>query len=73
MGLKRQFAADEIAKITKDETIEPATTEWASPILFAPKKYGSLRFCVNYRKLKVIAMRDSYPLPTMDECMEVLG
>jgi hypothetical protein len=53
--------------------IEPATCEWASPIVMVPKPDGSLRFCVDYRKLNAITVPDTYPLPRMDECIDSLG
>ncbi len=34
----------EIKKQQMEDEIEPATSEWAAPIVFAPKKNGSLRF-----------------------------
>lgn len=52
---------------------KPKSTELVSPTLFAPKKDGSLRFCVYFRKLNAIAVLDSYPIPSMDECVLNLG
>ena len=53
--------------------IEPATSEWASPIVFVPKKDGSLRFCVDYRKPNAKTIPDEYPLPRVDDCLDSLG
>lgn len=47
-------------------------TEWAAPIVFAPKKDGLLRFCGHCKKLNNLTCRDSYPLPRMDECIDLL-
>lgn len=47
----RQFAAAEISQMFTENVIEPATTVWATPIVFHGKKNGSQRFCVDYRKL----------------------
>jgi hypothetical protein len=55
------------------KVIEPATCEWASLIVLVPKPDGSLRFCVDYRKLNLITIPDTYPLPQMDECIDSLG
>lgn len=43
--------------------IEPATSERAALIVFAPKMDGSLRFCIDYRQLDEVTMEDSYPIP----------
>ena len=53
--------------------IEEAKCEWASPIVFVPKPDGSMRFCVDYRRLNQMTVRDSYPIPRMDECIDSLG
>lgn len=52
--------------------IEPVQMEWASPIVLDPKKNGSLRSFVAYRKLNPGTVRDSYPIPCMEECIESL-
>jgi hypothetical protein len=38
-----------------------------------PKPDGSLRFCVDYRRLNAITVPETYPLPRMDECIDSLG
>ena len=63
----------EIDKQLKAGVIEPTISEWASPVLFVPKKDGTLRFCIDYRKLNGMSTRDSYPIPRMDECINSLG
>lgn len=70
---QREHERREIDKMLKAGVIEPAKTEWASPIVFAPKKDGQLRFCIDYRRLNALTIRDSYPIPRMDECIDSLG
>ena len=53
--------------------IEPAQSEWASPIVLAPKNDGTLCFCVDYRRLNNAIIPDTYPLPRMDDCIDSLG
>ncbi|KAH3762364.1 Gag-pol fusion protein [Pelomyxa schiedti] len=43
------------------------------PVVLAPKKDGTLRFCVNYRKLNMVTERDVYPLPHIEECLTTLA
>jgi hypothetical protein len=47
--------------------IRPSTSSAASPILFVPKKDGSLRLCVDYRQLNSITIKDRYALPLIHE------
>lgn len=56
---QRQLERDEVARMLKDNFAEVVTTEWASLIVFAHKKDGSLRICIDYRKLNEVAVRDS--------------
>ena len=42
----------------------------ASPIIFVPKKDGSLRLCVDYRGLNKITVKNRYPLPLISEILD---
>lgn len=53
--------------------IQPVQTERAASIVLDSKKDGDLRFCIDYRKLSAFTARDCYPLPRMDECIDLLG
>ena len=43
--------------------ISPSSSPWSRPIVIVPKKDGSNRVCVDYRKLNQLLVKDSYPLP----------
>lgn len=43
--------------------IDPSQTECASLIVKAPKKYGTERFCIDYRRLNKITIPDAYLIP----------
>lgn len=53
--------------------IAPSQSCYPSPIVLARKKNGALRMCVDYRLLNAKARRDAYPLPRIDESLDVLG
>ena len=69
---KRQTERDEVQQMLKSDVIEPSSSPWASPIVMVTKKDGSIRFCVDYRKLNGVTLRDSYPLPRIDDCLDSL-
>jgi hypothetical protein len=57
----------------KAGVVEPAVSERESPVVLVPKPDLSLRFCIDYRRLDAITIRETYPLPRMDECIDSLG
>lgn len=42
--------------------IKPSSSNWDSPVVFVPKKYVSVLFCADYRRLDEAEVRDTYPL-----------
>jgi len=57
----------------KLEDIEPSQNEWDSLVVLIPKPDGSPRFCTDYWQLNERTVRDSFPLPRMDDCLDSLG
>jgi hypothetical protein len=53
--------------------IRRSTSSAASPVLFVSKKDGSLRMCIDYRKLNDITIKNRYPLPHMLGLLERLN
>ena len=49
--------------------IVPSSSPYGAPILFAKKKDGKLRMCIDYRKLNENTVKDSFPLPRIDELL----
>ena len=52
--------------------IQPSSSSFGAPILFARKKDGTLRMCVDYRALNAISIKNRYPLPRIDELLDQL-
>ena len=62
----------QVEDMAKHGIIEPAASPWSSNVVLVRKKDGSLRFCIDYRKLNAITTKDSYPLPLIDNCLNAL-
>ncbi|KAK3086157.1 hypothetical protein FSP39_014434 [Pinctada imbricata] len=63
----------QIDNMLANKIIRPSSSPWASPIVLARKKDGSLRFCIDFRKLNAVTIKDAYPLPRIDDSLDALG
>lgn len=57
--------------IAKD-IIRESSSEYASPIVLAKKRNGELRMCVDFRKLNKVTTRDHFPLPLIEDQLDLL-
>jgi len=62
----------QLEEMLKPGIIEPSSSPWASPVTLAPKSDGSWRFCNDYQRLNDVTVKDSYPLPRMDDLFDIL-
>uniref|UniRef100_A0A8R1I9D7 RNA-directed DNA polymerase n=1 Tax=Caenorhabditis japonica TaxID=281687 RepID=A0A8R1I9D7_CAEJA len=62
-----------INALLKSERITESNTPWTSPIVLVKKKNGSLRVCLDFRKLNEVTIPDNFPLPRIDAILEKVG
>mgnify|MGYP002716422899 CR=1 FL=1 len=62
-----------IEEMRAQGVIEESQGPWMSPAVLVRKKDGSIRFCVDYRKLNGVTEKDSYPLPRIDDILDQLS
>lgn len=61
-----------LEKFLDQGIIKKSSSPYASPIVLVTKKDGSVRICIDYRKLNAKTIRDSFPLPRIEESLEAL-
>lgn len=62
-----------IDDLLKEKTIQPSDSPYASQIVLVRRKNGQYRMCVDYRTLNKVTVRDNYPLPLIDDCLDHLA
>ena len=67
-----QSVKNHIQKLLDKQIIRESYSPYASPIVVVKKKDGSMRLCVDYRKLNQKTVKDAYPLPRIAESWDAL-
>jgi len=62
----------QLQDLLKKGFIKPSISPWGAPVLFVKKKDGSLRMCIDYRRLNQVTIKNKYPLPRIDELFDQL-
>jgi len=70
--MEQQLEKQYIDEMLKNGIISKSKSPWAAPIVMVNKPDGSKRFCVDYRKLNMVTVKDRYPLPRIDETIDKL-
>ncbi|KAJ8760210.1 hypothetical protein K2173_011080 [Erythroxylum novogranatense] len=63
---------EQLEELMEKGYIRQSSLPWGAPILFVKKKDGSLRMCVDYRKLNQVTVKNRYPLPRIDDLFDQL-
>ena len=77
-GLRRcplGFEAEEelhLKKMLAAGVIQPSYSEWSSAPVLVRKKDGTVRWCIDYRKLNEVTIKDVFPLPLIRDCLDTL-
>ncbi|UYV80091.1 hypothetical protein LAZ67_18001653, partial [Cordylochernes scorpioides] len=69
---ERDIIKDQIDEMLKEGIIRPSSSPWSFPVILVKKRDGKFRFCVDYRKLNEVTVKDVYPIPRIDDVMDTL-
>ena len=63
---------EQLQEMLQDGVVRPSISPWASPVVMVKKKDGTLRFCIDFRKLNDQTIKDAQPLPRIDDTLDAL-
>ncbi|GFX31172.1 retrovirus-related Pol polyprotein from transposon 297 [Trichonephila clavipes] len=66
---RKELLKKELDSLLQQGIIVECESLYPSPIVLIPKPNGSMRLCIDYRKLNAQTVPDSYPLPRMDDLL----
>nr|GEY76107.1 reverse transcriptase domain-containing protein [Tanacetum cinerariifolium] len=64
--------SEQLKELSYKGFIRPSSSPWGAPVLFAKKKDGSFRMCIDYRELNKLTVKNRYPLPRIDDLFDQL-
>ncbi|KAJ9554331.1 hypothetical protein OSB04_018376 [Centaurea solstitialis] len=71
-ALHKNIIEELVQDMLHSGVIRPSHSEFASPVVLVKKKDGSWRFCVDYRKLNQLTVKDQFPIPIVEELIDEL-
>ena len=72
-GRELEILREYLAAAQEKGWIRPSKSPVGAPILFVPKSDGIMRFCVDYRGLNKVTIKDRYPIPLVSEMLDRLS
>nr|GEV33643.1 hypothetical protein [Tanacetum cinerariifolium] len=64
--------AEQLQELSEKGFIRPSSSPWGASVLFVKKKDGSFCMCIDYRELNKLMVKNSYPLPRIDDLFDQL-
>ena len=62
-----------LKKMLDAGVIQESVSEWASSPVLIRKRDGSVQWCIDYRALNNVTVKDIFPLPLVEDCLDKLA
>lgn len=63
----------EVQSMLDNGIIEKSRSPWSSPVVLVTKKDGSVRFCVDYRRVNRVTKTEQWPIPRIQDILDKLS
>ena len=68
---KKIYIDENVVKLLQYNLIRLSNSPWSAPIVIVYKHDGSPRMCIDYRRLNSVTRKDAYPMPLIEECLNM--
>ena len=68
-----QEVREHLKEMLEAEAIRPSASPYSSNVVIVRKNYGTIRFCVDFRKLNCRTKTDAYAIPRVDDTLHLLA
>ena len=69
---QRKEVDEEIQRMLDGGIIRHSQSPWSSPIVVVRKKDQSIRLCIDFRLVNDTSIKDNFPLPRIEDCLDAL-
>ena len=64
---------EEVEQLLSEGLIKPSKSPWASPVVLVPKKDGTIRLCMDFRRINTVTKTDPYPMSRIEDLIDGLA
>lgn len=70
---EKEVVREMVEELLQNDIVRPSTSAYASPIVLVRKKTGEFRLCIDYRALNKRTVKETYPMPLIDDQLDILA